>query len=488
MFSRGADSLHVPMTLHVENRRRLVDAVRPPSADLLVVKGGFEQPLYDSDTHHEFRQESYFQWLFGVKEPGCFGLIDLRTGISILLVPRLAKEYQAWLGPIKPVDWFKAQYLVDEVKYVDELEIVIGASTCAVIRHVNGDSGLAFEILNLANEVVSASDAISVLLDELRVVKTPEEVKVLTYVNDVSCRSHLKVMHHIFSNTFGKVQHMEHFAESSFKFESALQGCARVGYNCIACSGERNAILHYGHAAEPNNHRVSLKSLRLLDMGAEYHCYTADVTTSFPTSGTFTADQKAIYLCVWEAVLEVEKKLKPGVSYRDMHRYAQRVLLVEMKRRTRLIISDDIEAMIANNLIPRVFMPHGLGHMLGLNVHDVGGYEASDPRDKSDVGLTGLRLGRTLKDGMVLTVEPGIYFIDYLIKEAMTDPILTPYVDWQLCEKMAKSVGGVRIEDDVLITSDGCLVLTDLPRAPDDLERFMQGNLNWEVGKQRRRY
>jgi len=482
MFSRGADSLKISMEMHVLNRQRLT---LPAGIDCLVVKGGSELPMYDSDTNHDFRQESYFQWLFGVKEPGCLGII---SQTCTLLVPRFHKSHEAWLGPIEPLDWFKAQYLVDHVAYVDELPTLLEGKRCAVIRNVNADSGLAVDTPEVPNLEEEASKQIACILDELRAIKTPAEIEVLTFVNDVSSRAHIQVMQHIFRGTYGSVQSMEHFAESAFKFGCALQGCARVGYNCIACSGERNAILHYGHPAEPNNSPAHPQGLRLLDMGAEYHCYTADVTATFPTSGKFSVNQKAVYQCVWETVKAVETELRPGVSYRDMHRFAQRRLLEELMRRTDLILSEDFESMVRNNLIARLFMPHGLGHMLGLNVHDVGGYEVSDPRDRTDISLTGLRLGRRLKPGMVLTVEPGIYFIDYLMQEAKSDENLSTYVDWELWEEFKQSVGGVRIEDNVLITDQGCKVLTDLPRTPDEVESVIQGLGTWEVGHQRRQY
>ena len=409
MFSRGGDSLVIPMSLHARNRERL-ESDFPLNGRVIVVKGGSELPLYDTDTYHDFRQESYFHWLFGVKEPGCLGILE--NDKSILLVPRLPKEYQAWMGPIKSLEWFKETYLVDSVRYTDELEELVQGKRLVYIRNHNLDSGSSAPVPHLPDDDVIAGQTLGDSIDVLRSVKTPEEVRVLQFVNNVTCRAHIDVMQKIFSGTFGRVQEMEHFAETVFRFGCALQGCSRVGYNCIACAGERNAILHYGHPAEPNNNVVPRNCMRLLDMGAEYHCYTADVTNTFPTSGKYSDMQKAVYLCVWETVVAVERKLKPGVSYRDMHRYAQRVLLEQMMERTDIILSNDIEGMVSDNLIARLFMPHGLGHMLGLNVHDVGGYTKSDPRDKSDVSLTGLRLGKTLRQGMVITVEPGIYFID----------------------------------------------------------------------------
>jgi len=110
------------------------------------------------------------------------------------------------------------------------------------------------------------------------------------------------------------INNYEFLVEAEFKYCCFKQGCRRVGYNCIGCSGERNAILHYGHPGEPNEKIVEDGSLRLIDMGCEYHGYTADITCTFPSNGKFTQEQKDIYTAVWNAVQEIEKRLKPGVD------------------------------------------------------------------------------------------------------------------------------------------------------------------------------
>ncbi len=494
-FCRGADSLTVDLTMHLEHRKALIAKLRSANVvgDGVILAGGGEVNMYDSDTVWDFRQESNFQYLFGVKEPGCFGLISIETSLSYLFVPRFPQEYAQWFGPIKPTEWFKQTYLVDHVHYVDEMEAVLSTSGLFSLLHydyVNQDSGVQLPRPNnfkgSENFKFISGPALAHIINELRIIKTNPEIEILQYTNDVTCRAHIDTMKSVYTDAFGKVCSMEHFAESNFKFRSALEGCARVGYNCIACSGINNAVLHYGHAAEPNNEVVPRESLRLIDMGAEYHCYTADVTVTFPTNGTFSPDQKTVYEAVLAAVENVESTVKPGIDYRDMHRLSHRVMLEELVRTTDLFRTENVDELVRLNMCS-YFSPHGLGHSLGLMVHDVA-IEPGKMKEKSDPTIKGLRLQRVLKERMVLTVEPGLYFIEYLIDELAEDPERSKLINFEAVERMRRNVGGVRIEDNIVITADGCRVLTDVPRKVKEIESVMKGEMAWKVGEHYRTY
>jgi len=300
----------------------------------------------------------------------------------------------------------------------------------------------------------------------------------LQWTNDVSSEAHVETMKQMRSGQ------REHLAEATFKYQAAVRGCFRVGYTCICGSGRRNAILHYGHAAEPNSEKVAENSLRLLDMGAEYHCYTADVTCTYPVSGRFTEPQRIVYEAVWESVLAVERRLCPGVSYKDMHRLAQRVLLERMVAAGLFVGS--VDAMMYAGLMFH-FMPHGLGHQLGLDVHDVGGYAPGHFRKDDPSIKENLRCGRVLKENMVVTVELGFYFFDYLIEEALADSTKSRFINQEKLHEFWPAVGGVRIEDNVVITSDGCRVLTCVPRTVAEIEAVMAGAA-WQVSASRCRH
>jgi Xaa-Pro dipeptidase len=147
----------------------------------------------------------------------------------------------------------------------------------------------------------------------------------------------------------------------------------------------------------------------LFDMGANYFGYAADITCSFPANGKFTEDQKLVYNAVLAANLAVQNNAKEGVSWVDMHLLANRVMLEELKKGN--VVQGEIDEMMEAN-IGAIFQPHGLGHFLGLDVHDVGGYLENCPARPDRPGVNRLRTARTLKAGMYITVEPGCYFIE----------------------------------------------------------------------------
>ncbi len=492
-FSRGGDSLVIDLNMHKDNRNKFHARVleSSPTADAIIFEGGSEIPVYNTDTVWDFKQESNFQYLFGVKEPGCVGVIILESAESILFIPRLPKEYAQWMGPIKSTQWFRESYLVDNVFFVDELPKVLSDRSVLSLGwydFCNLDSGLRLPkptFPGSENFKYLDGPVIAHALNECRLVKSSDEIRILQYTNDVSSRAHIATMIELGRQGLPKIMEMEHFAETNFRYEAGLGGCARVGYHCIACSGMNNAVLHYGHAAEPNNGHVQAGSLRLLDMGAEYHGYTADVTVTFPTGGKFSNEQRIVYDAVWCAVLSVERSIKPGVDYRDMHRLSQRVILEYLLEKTS-IFAVGLDDLMKYN-IASYFYPHGLGHNLGLDVHDVGGYHPGVAKDKSDMSIKGLRLARELQEGMVITVEPGFYFIDYLLDELRSDTVRSLMLNWAEVEKF-RVVGGIRIEDNIVVTNSGCRVLTDVPRTVDEIEAVMSGKIEWVVGKQYRVY
>lgn len=153
-------------------------------------------------------------------------------------------------------------------------------------------------------------------------------------------------------------------------------GCRRVCYTCICGSGSRGAVLHYGHAGAPNDLEVEDGDMVLFDMGAEYYCFCSDITCSYPANGKFTEDQKLVYNAVLRANRAVVAAAKPGVSWVDMHLLANRTLLEDLKAGG--LLRGEVDDMMAHNL-GGYFQPHGLGHFMGLDVHDVGGYLEGHP-------------------------------------------------------------------------------------------------------------
>ena len=197
--------------------------------------------------------------------------------------------------------------------------------------------------------------------------------------------------------------------------------------------------------------------------------YTSDITCSFPVNGKFTPQQRLIYEAVLASSRAVMKALKPGVSWTDMHLLAEREALEAMKAGG-LLVGDVNEMMKAR--LGAVFMPHGLGHFLGLDVHDVHGYPADGPARSDQPGLRSLRTARVMAPRMVLTIEPGIYFGEYNLDTALADPELSRFLVADVINQY-RGFGGVRIEDDIAITDDGMELMTQVPRTVEEIEKIM---------------
>lgn len=195
-------------------------------------------------------------------------------------------------------------------------------------------------------------------------------------------------------------------------------------------------------------------------MGANYGGYAADITCSFPANGKFTEDQQIVYNAVLAARDAVNSSAKDGVSWPEMHLLANRVMLEKLKEGG--LLTGDVEDMVKAGL-NAIFQPHGLGHLIGLDVHDVGGYLDHCPPRPTEPGVNRLRFARTLKAGMYVTVEPGCYFIGCLLDKALADPVQSKFLVPKVIERF-RNFGGVRIEDDVLITKDGVEIFALVPR------------------------
>uniref|UniRef100_A0A8D1BJK6 Xaa-Pro dipeptidase n=2 Tax=Sus scrofa TaxID=9823 RepID=A0A8D1BJK6_PIG len=413
-FWLGNETLKVPLALFVLNRRRLCERLRKNPAvqagSVVVLQGGEETQRYCTDTGVLFRQESFFHWAFGVTEPGCYGVIDIDSGTSTLFVPRLPPSHATWMGKIHSKEHFKEKYAVDDVHYADEIASVLTSRSPSVLLTLRG--------VNTDSGSVFLGPGNCLLLSSTssRVFKTDMELEVLRYTNKISSEAHREVMKAV------KVGMKEYEMESLF------------------------------------------------DMGGEYYCFASDITCSFPANGKFTEDQKAIYEAVLRSCRAVMNSMKPGVWWPDMHRLADRVHLEELTRIG--ILTGSVDAMVQVHL-GAVFMPHGLGHFLGIDVHDVGGYPEGVERI-DEPGLRSLRTARHLQAGMVLTVEPGIYFIDHLLDEALADPARACFFNCEVLQRF-RGFGGVRIEEDVVVTNSGMELLTCVPRTVEEIEACMAG-------------
>ncbi|KAG5547269.1 hypothetical protein RHGRI_013070 [Rhododendron griersonianum] len=491
----------IPMKLHEINRLKLLNSLREhlslssrPHQGFVFLQGGEEQTRHCTDHTELFRQESYFAYLFGVREPGFYGAIDVATGDSILFAPRLSEDYAVWLGEIKPLSFFKERYMVTFVFYTDEIPKVLhdrfqgsGRPLLFLLHGLNTDSNkfskpADFEVLT---SILFSCPELSVegiekfktdmsilhpIITECRVLKSDMELALIQFANDISSEAHVEVMRKT------RVGMKEYQLESMFLHHTYMYGgCRHCSYTCICATGDHGSVLHYGHAAAPNDRTLEDGDMALLDMGAEYHFYGSDITCSFPVNGKFTSDQCLVYNAVVGAHDAVISSIRPGVSWVDMHKLAEKFILESLKKGG--ILFGEVDDMMVERL-GAVFMPHGLGHFLGIDTHDPGGYLKGAKRPLES-GLSALRTSRELQEGMVITVEPGCYFIDALLNPAMQSSNTSKFLN---CEEIVrfKGFGGVRIESDVHITANGCVNMTKVPRETWEIEAVMAGQ-SWPL-------
>ena len=476
----GRDTHRVPMSMHAGARQKLVGRLQRrgiAGEAVVLLQGGSNRMKYDTDRELLFEQESFFQYFFGVKEPGFYGAIQVGSGRSILFMPRLTEEWGVWMGRIHPPSHFQDIYEVDEVRHVDEMPAVLTGLKPEVLLLLNGlntDSGLM-----ASPAVFSGIDNFRTDLSilhpeavECRVLKSAEEINLLRWINNISSAAHVEVMRRCrpgLSEYQLEAVFLQHVYEHG--------GCRFTAYTCICGCGPNSAVLHYGHQGAPNDRTLRSGDMFLNDSGAQYHGYASDITCSYPVNGRFESEQRDIYQAVLDSNRAVQKAMKHGILWPDMHRLSVRI--VAERLRDIGIIKGSVDELLAHH-IPALFMPHGLGHLMGLDVHDVGGYPEGTTRI-DEPGIRSLRCGRELEAGMVITVEPGIYFIDAILEPAIANPAISHLLDLDVL-KHFRNFGGVRIEDDVLVTEHGSENLTRVPRKIPEIESVMAGE-PWQTGE-----
>ncbi|KAJ3079161.1 hypothetical protein HDU99_000140, partial [Rhizoclosmatium hyalinum] len=405
--------------------------------------------------------------------PDLYGLLDFSTGLSHVFIPRLDIDYEIWCGKIVPPSGYAQRYGIDCVHFGDELTDVLKAlgGPIHILSGINSDSKRAIVKVDVQSLIdMEVIDAVLYrVMVESRAIKSGLELDLMRYVNNFASKAHINVMQNC------KPGLMEFQLESLFLHYASFEGGSRYSaYTCICGCGPNGAVLHYGHAGAPNSGRIKDGDMCLLDMGAEYHCYASDITCSYPSNGKFTQKQKGIYNAVLDALLAVREAVKEGVEWVEMHLLAERMIVKGLVAEGIVLLGDKTLDQVLDLEIGALFFPHGLGHLMGMDTHDVGGYPQGISRH-SRPGLSSLRLNRPLKAGMVLTNEPGCYFIEALLVPALDDPVKGPHLNRDLILGDYANFGGVRLEEDLIITVDGCENMTDVPRTVEDIEAVMSG-------------
>lgn len=445
---------------------------------VIVIFGNNESPCnYPANAYTPFRQDSSFLYYFGQKRDGLVGVIDIDNDSETLIGDDIDIEDIVWYGSVDSVSDMAAQVGVGNTAPMAALEGICKTAQeqgrkvhfLPPYRH-----DIKIQIMDLlgihpSKQKEAASMELIMAIIKMRSVKEAQEIEELERAAEIGYLMHTTAMR------LTKPGVTEKFVGGQ------IDGIAR-SYGAMSSFGtifsQHGEIMH----GNPSMAKMEDGRLVLCDCGAEtINHYCSDNTRTFPVNGKYTQRQLNIYSIVeacHDYVLEVAK---PGVKYMDVHLAVCR-LMTERLKELGLMKGDVDEAVQAG--AHAMFLPHGLGHMMGMDVHDMEGFdqryvgfdEETQPR-LDQFGTNALRMGRRLEEGFVVTDEPGIYFIPALIDDWRKSGHCAEFLCFDKIETY-KDFGGIRIEDDVLITKDGCRFIGKeiIPYHPKDVEKFMAEN------------
>lgn len=439
-------------TFVADRRARL--SQRLPGEPILVVGGG-EVPIHVSDENYPFRQDPNFFYLSGIEEPGYAALLGGSGAAYELFIPRLDLRWRVWMGHVPEPEPCREAYRADRVSYADELvERVVQAAGSArrlhVVRSSNPQARAWVEAIRAGAPGLEVVEGIADHhLTDLRLLKEPIELERMRTASEITRDAFFALWK---VTRPGKSERDAHAAlEQVFRERGAL-----TAYYPIVGSGPNPAILHY----HENRRTFEAGDMLLVDAGAEYGGYKSDVTRTVPVDGRWEGRRKAIYEVVLEAQKKAVQRVQPGAFYPDLHKACARDMMEGLLSLG--ILRGDLDGLMERH-VDQVFFPHGLGHPIGLETHDVGGHVDRE-RLPEELKHVNLRTSRNLESGMVVTIEPGIYFNVPLLESSRAEERFRDAVDWDAAFAHVE-VGGVRIEDDVVVRAEGPLVLThDIPK------------------------
>lgn len=453
--------------VYTNRRERLKQLI---GSGLLVFPANDEASINYGDNTYHYRQDSTFLYFFGHSQPGLTGVIDVDNNTDILFGDDRAIGDIIWMGPTQSMKDKGDQVGIRDVRPMSGLQTIVDKALTVgqdikILPPYRGETTLKLaELFNIhPKELKSfiASDLIKSCID-LRSIKEPWEVEELDKAMDVAYLMHTTAMK------------MAQAGMMESKIAGTLEGIA------LAEGGHTSfpiILTRDGQTLHNHDHRNQLKpgDLMLVDAGWDSpKGYATDHTRTTPVGGRFTQKQKDIYQLVLDANNNATAAAKPDVPYVDCHMIAARTIATGLKNLG--LMKGDIEEAIQAGA-HALFFPHGLGHQMGLDVHDMENYDETlvgydtTYKRSTQFGKAFLRFGRELKEGLVVTNEPGIYFIPELIQMWKKEKKHTAFIDYSNVEKYL-DFGGVRLEDDLIIEKNGArnLGAQRIPITIDEVE------------------
>jgi len=455
--------------VYIERRKKLKELVK---SGVIIFLGNTELPMNYPQNIYHFRQDSSFLYFFGIDEPGLAAVMDIDNGKEIIFGDDVDIEDIVWTGPVpllkdkvtkvgvtlaEPFSGF-ATYVSEAKKQNKKIHF---------LPPYNPNSKISLsEILNIPVGKLKENASMELILGviKLRSVKSNEEV--------AEIEKGMEAAYEMFTKGIKLVKPGKY----EYEVAGAMEGIALAKNGTLSFPtilSVRGEILH-GHA---HGNKMNEGDMLVIDAGFETpQHYATDHTRTVPVSGKFTQKQKEIYQIVLDSQLAAINAIKPGEKYQDIHLLSCKIIAEGLKKIG--LMKGDLDEAVKQGA-HAFFLPHGLGHMMGMDVHDMEdigqiyvGYD-DEVRPIDQFGTAYLRMGRRLEPGFVLTVEPGIYFIPELFKLWKSENKFTEFINYDKVEEYL-GFGGIRIEDDVLVTETGNKVLGQpIPKEIAEIEALM---------------
>ena len=457
---------------YMRRRARLKELV---GEGVILLFGNNESPCnYPNNAYYPFRQDSTFLYYFGQQRDGLVGVIDIDNNRETLVGDDIDIEDIVWYGSVDSVADLAAQVGVEHSAPMAQLQAICDEARrqgrkvhfLPPYRHDTMIQIMDLMGIHPRDQRGAVSHTLRMAVIEMRSAKEPQEIE------ELERAAHIGYMMHTTAMRLVKPGVTEKYIGGQIDGIAHSLGAHESFATIFSQHGE---IMH----GNPSMAVLEAGRLALCDCGAEtVNNYCSDNTRTMPVSGKFTQRQLDIYSIVEECHDHALAISRPGVKYMDVHLSVCR-LMTERLKELGLMRGDVDEAVAAG--AHAMFLPHGLGHMMGMDVHDMEGLEQiyvgfdAETRPRLDqFGTNALRMGRRLQEGFVVTDEPGIYFIPALIDDWRASGHCAEFLNFDLLETY-KDFGGIRIEDDILITADGCRFLGEerIPYHPADVEAFM---------------
>lgn len=462
-----------PKDVYIKRRERIKDLMQDYGG-ILFFPGNHDVPFNYPANIYPFRQDSNFLYFFGLDQPGLAAIIDLDTGDEIIFGTELTIDDIIWMGNQPSLKEQALQVGIDKTMDISELYNVLNVAIkqkrpVHFLPPYRGETKHWIEqLLGIAYDKTRdyASEPFIKAVVSLREIKDQYEIEEIERMIEVAYKMHTTAMK------------MAKPGVKEQQIAGAIQGITLshegpVSFPVIVTvNGQTLHNNYYGNILKEGQ-------LLIVDAGAEsQNHYASDITRTTPVGGKFNQRQRDIYQIVLDANKQAIEAIQPGKPYREVHLLAARVIAQGLKDLG--LMKGNVDDIVKEGA-HALFFPHGLGHMMGLDVHDMEGlgedyvgYTETMKRS-GQFGLAFLRLAKPLQPGHVLTVEPGIYFIPELIDLWRGQNKFTDFINYDKLESF-KDFGGIRIEDDVLVTETGVRVLgRPIPKEIDEVEQICAG-------------